>query len=254
MTINLLPTDVATFMLILARVGALVMLMPALGEENVSPRFRLTIAVLLAFVFWPFARPLYAIDPNDPVRLLLLLAGEIGTGLVLGIVARFVMSSLSVAGFVIANQLGLGFVTTVDPTQGQQGAIIGTFLTLTGLALIFATDLHHLAISAIAGSYEAFRPGVLPATGDAAQLALKAAADAFRIGVQLSAPFLVFGLIFNLGLGVLSRLMPQLQVFFIATPLSIMVGFVLLILVMGLMMGVFLDDVGDALRLVGAGG
>ncbi|GLK79901.1 flagellar biosynthetic protein FliR [Methylopila turkensis] len=253
MTIDLLPADVAAFALIFARVGALVMLMPALGEENVSARFRLTIALLLTFVFWPFARPMYAIDPNDPVGLLGLLAAEIAVGLVLGIVARLVMSSLSVAGFVIANQLGLGFVTTVDPTQGQQGALIGTFLTLTGVALIFATDLHHLAIGAIAGSYDAFRPGVIPPTGDAAQLALKGVADAFRIGVQLSAPFLVFGLVFNLGLGVLSRLMPQLQVFFIATPLSIAGGFVLLLLVIGLIMSVFLGDMGATLRALSGG-
>ncbi|MFD1702745.1 flagellar biosynthetic protein FliR [Methylopila henanensis] len=253
MTIDLLPADVAAFALIFARVGALVMLMPALGEENVSARFRLTIALLLTFVFWPFARPMYVIDANDPVGLLGLLAAEIAVGLVLGIVARLVMSSLSVAGFVIANQLGLGFVTTVDPTQGQQGALIGTFLTLTGVALIFATDLHHLAIGAVAGSYEAFRPGVIPPTGDAAQLALKGVADAFRIGVQLSAPFLVFGLVFNLGLGVLSRLMPQLQVFFIATPLSIAGGFVLLLLVIGLIMSVFLSDMGATLRALSGG-
>jgi flagellar biosynthetic protein FliR len=64
-------------------------------------------------------------------------------------------------------------------------------------------------------------------------------ATAFKIGIQLSAPFLVFGLLFNLGLGVLSRLMPQMQVFFIGLPLSIMLGFALLLVVIGTMMGVF---------------
>jgi flagellar biosynthetic protein FliR len=250
MTIDLLPAEVAAFVLILARVGALVMLLPALGEENVSPRFRLTIAVMLALVFWPFARPLYAVDPADPARLIGLLVSEIGVGLVLGIVARFVMSALSVAGNVIANQLGLGFVMTVDPTQGQQGAIVGAFLTLVGLTLIFATDLHHLAISAIGASYEAFRPGAFPDAGDAARLAISAAEDAFRIGIQLSAPFLVFGLIFNLGLGVLSRLMPQLQVFFVAAPLSLIAGFALLALIIGVLMNVFLEGVGDTLRML----
>lgn len=250
MTFQFLPDDVAAFVLILARVGALVMLLPALGEENVSPRFRLSIAVLLSFVFWPFARPLYVVDANDPVRMIGLALSEVGVGLALGLVGRFVMSALSVAGNVIANQLGLGFVMTVDPTQGQQGAIMGAFLTLTGVALIFATDLHHLVIMAIAASYEAFRPGAFPDTGDAAKLAIDSAASAFKIGVQLSAPFLVFGLIFNLGLGVLSRLMPQLQVFFVAAPLSLIAGFALLALVIGVLMGVFLEGVGDTLRLL----
>ena len=68
--------------------------------------------------------------------------------------------------------------------------------------------------------------------------------------MQLSAPFLVFGLIFNVGLGILSRLMPQLQVFFVAAPLSMIAGFALLALVIGVLMGVFLDSVGDTLRLL----
>ncbi|PZQ19040.1 MAG: flagellar type III secretion system protein FliR [Ancylobacter novellus] len=250
MTLEFLPNEVAAFVLILARVGALVMLLPALGEENVSPRFRLTIAVLLAFVFWPFARPLYQVDATDPARLIGLALSEVAVGLMLGLVGRFVMSALSVAGNVVANQLGLGFVMTVDPTQGQQSAIVGAFFSLVGIALIFATDLHHLVIAAIAESYEAFRPGMIPETGDAAKLALGAASDAFRIGVQVSAPFLVFGLVFNLGLGVLSRLMPQLQVFFVAAPLTLLAGFALLAVTLGVLMGVFLDGVGDTLRLL----
>lgn len=253
MTLTLLPNDVAAFILIFARVGALVMLLPALGEENVSSRFRLTIAGVLALVFWPFARPLYVIDASNAPALVGMALSEVAVGLVLGLVGRFVMSALSIAGNVIANQLGLGFVMTIDPTQGQQSAIVGTFMSLVGVTLIFATDLHHLAIAAIGESYEAFRPGAFPNAGDAATLAIRAVGSAFRIGVQLSAPFLVFGLVFNLGLGVLSRLMPQLQVFFIASPLSLIAGFALLALVIGVLMGVFLNGVGETLRTLTGG-
>jgi flagellar biosynthetic protein FliR len=73
-------------------------------------------------------------------------------------------------------------------------------------------------------------------------------AGAFRVGIQLSAPFLAFGLLFNIGLGVLSRLMPQMQVFFVALPLSIMIGLLFLLLGLGAMMGFFLDYVGDVLH------
>ena len=76
----------------------------------------------------------------------------------------------------------------------------------------------------------------------------KTVAGAFRIGIQLSAPFLVFGLLFNLGLGVLSRLMPQMQVFFVALPLSILLGLLFLVLVLGAMMGFFLDYAGGVLH------
>jgi flagellar biosynthetic protein FliR len=171
---------------------------------------------------------------------LTMLGEELLIGALLGITARLTLSALQVTGSVVAQQLGLGFVTAVDPGQGQQGVIIGNFLTLMGVALIFATDLHHLAIAALDDSYSLFRPGEMPLSGDMAALATRMVAGAFRIGVQLSAPFLVFGLLFNLGLGILSRLMPQMQVFFIGMPLSILIGLIILVFVMGAMMGTFL--------------
>ena len=84
-------------------------------------------------------------------------------------------------------------------------------------------------------------PGEIPVLGDMAQHFTIVIATAFKIGIQLSAPFLVFGLLFNLGLGVLSRLMPQMQVFFIGMPLTIILGLLLLLLVIGAMMGVFVN-------------
>jgi flagellar biosynthetic protein FliR len=84
--------------------------------------------------------------------------------------------------------------------------LVGNFLTLLGITLVFATDLHHLVIAGMNDSYTIFQPGEMPLVGDAAQHVTRIVATAFRIGIQLSAPFLVFGLLFNLGLGVLSRL------------------------------------------------
>jgi flagellar biosynthetic protein FliR len=151
---------------------------------------------------------------------------------------------------VIAQQLGLGFVTAVDPTQGQQNVIVGNFLTVLGVTLIFATDLHHLVIAALNDSYTLFQPGDIPLLGDVAALTTRTVATAFRIGIQLSAPFLLFGLLFNLGLGILSRLMPQMQVFFVGIPLSILLGFLVLLLVIGAMMTTFLGSVENVLLLM----
>ena len=106
--------------------------------------------------------------------------------MVLGMTARLTISALQVAGSVIAQQLGLGFVTAVDPTQGQQGLILGNFLTLLGVTLIFATDLHHLVIAGLHDSYRLFRPGEVPVVSDVASLVTNTIAGAFRVGIQLS--------------------------------------------------------------------
>jgi flagellar biosynthetic protein FliR len=239
--ISLLPALAAAFMLVFARVGAMVMLLPGLGEANIPVRVKLGIALLLTLIILPLHRAAYHVDMNSMTSLLVLMLQEIIIGVVLGATARVTLSALSVAGSVIAQQLGLGFVTSVDPTQGQQGLLIGNFLTILGITLLFATDSHHLVISALNESYRIFSPGETMLTGDIADLATRAFAAAFKIGMQLSAPFLVFGLVFNIGLGVLARLMPQMQVYFVGVPLSIMVGFLIFALVLTAMMGTYLD-------------
>jgi flagellar biosynthetic protein FliR len=239
--VSLLPALAAAFMLVFARVGAMVMLMPALGEENIPMRVKLSIALLLTLVLLPLHRSAYHIDMSSLSGLLVLMLHEIVIGIILGATARVTLSALQVAGSVIAQQMGLGFVTSVDPTQGQQGVLVGNFLTMLGITMLFATDSHHLIIAALSDSYKIFAPGESMLTGDVASLATQAFAAAFKIGLQLSAPFLVFGLVFNIGLGVLARLMPQMQVYFVGAPLSILAGFLILALVLAAMMGTFLD-------------
>jgi flagellar biosynthesis protein FliR len=239
--VSFLPALAAVFMLVFARVGAMVMLLPGFGESNIPVRIKLAIALLLTLIILPLHRDAYQVDITSMPSLGVLMVHEIIIGVVLGATARVTLSALAVAGSVIAQQLGLGFVTAVDPTQGQQGLLIGNFLTILGMTLLFATDSHHLVISALNESYRIFSPGELMPTGDVAALATRAFAAAFKIGMQLSAPFLVFGLVFNLGLGILARLMPAMQVYFVGVPLSIMVGFLIFALVITAMMGTYLN-------------
>src|ERR1700726_5027784 len=239
--ISLLPALAATFMLVFARIGAMVMLLPGLGEANIPVRIKLAIALLLTLIILPLHRAAYHVDMGSLTPLLVLMVHEIVIGVVLGATARVTLSALQVAGSVIAQQLGLGFVTAIDPTQGQQGLLIGNCVTLLGVTLLFATESHHLVIAALSHSYAVFSPGDLVPSGDVAALATRAFAAAFKIGMQLSAPFLVFGLVFNVGLGVLARLMPQMQVYFVGVPLSILSGFLIFAAVLAAMMGTFLD-------------
>jgi len=106
---------------------------------------------------------------------------------------------------------------------------------------LFATDSHHLVIAALNDSYAIFFAGRDDVERRRRRAATRAFTAAFKLGLQLSAPFLVFGLVFNIGLGVLARLMPQMQVYFVGVPLSILAGFLILAVVITAMMGTFLD-------------
>lgn len=248
MTISVLPETTILFLLLFARIGALVMLMPGVGEQSIPTRVRLTLALALTLVLYPLiSASLPQGLSGDLPRLLVTLILEVLIGVGLGLLARLLLSVTQVAGALIATTIGLGFAQTMDPTMGQQGAIVGSFLAVTGITLIFMMNLHHLAIIGIADSYSMFPPGAGIPIADMRDAVVMTIAEAFRIGVQVAAPFMVFGLVFNLGLGVLAKLMPQLQVFFIAMPVSIAIGLMLLALLLGTMMSWYLGHVEQGL-------
>jgi flagellar biosynthetic protein FliR len=245
MTITLpaLSGAVLVYLLVFARAGAMLMLLPPIGDTNVPARVRLILALAMTMALAPTVSASYPqTAPQTMVALIVLVAQEVTVGILVGTLARIIMSAISIAGSLIASQAGLSYAEALDPTShGQQGAVVGNFLSMLAVVLIFAANLHHLAIGAVAGSYHLIPPGTSLPTADIAELAIRTVSGAFALGFQLAAPFLVFGFAVNAGFGVLARMMPQLQVFFVAMPVNIMVGFMVLTLLLGSMMTIFLS-------------
>lgn len=241
MLAEILPLQVFAFFLVFVRIGAVLMFIPGFGEPFIPVRIRLAIALVLTVSLGAAVADTVPPLPVTPVGLFLVIAGELVIGLLIGGAARITMSALHVAGTVIAFLTSLGFALFLDPTQGTQAALIATFLNLLGLVLIFATNLHLVMIQAMYDSYVLFQPGSTIPVGDFAQLAVRLVSGAFRIGIQMAAPFIVYGLVFYVSLGILARLMPQFQVFFIAMPLQIIIGLSILAVVLPALMMVFLN-------------
>ncbi|HEV7345159.1 MAG TPA: flagellar biosynthetic protein FliR [Devosia sp.] len=244
MTIGLdwLPNTAFVYLLLFSRIGAILMLMPALGEDMIPMRMRLSFALAFTLVLYPLLSPNMPAMPADVMAIIGLIFHELAIGIMLGAIARIVVMAAQVAGAVIAFQIGLSSAMAADPTQtGVQGAVFGSFLSFLGMVLIFATDLHHMALAATYDSYMVFPLDAPLMFDDAAQLALRTVAGAFSVGVQMSAPFIVFGLVFNLGAGILARLMPALQVYFLLMPANIIIGLVLFAILLMMMMGWYLS-------------
>ncbi|MEX2630686.1 MAG: flagellar biosynthetic protein FliR [Tistlia sp.] len=237
---ELLPAQVFAFLLVFARVGSVMMVIPGIGEAFVAARARLGLAALLTLLALPLVAAGLPPAPAAPVALVVLLLGEIVIGLFLGSIARILTSALGVAGMIIANMTSLANAMINDPTSQQQGSIAGNFLSLTGLLLIFTLDLHHLPISAAVDSYLIFPPGGPLPAGDLSETIARTAAQSFLLAMKLAAPVVATAGIFYLGLGLLARLMPQVQIFFIAIPLQIWLGLVVLGLSLPVVMRVFL--------------
>ncbi len=242
MLAGLLSANVFAFFLVFARIGTAFMLLPGFGDAYVGRRVRLMMALAVAAALTPVVSDTMPGLPDQPLHLFFLLAGEIIVGAFLGTAANLLAQSLQIAGMMISYQAGLANATLFNPLMAQQSSLIGTFLSIVGTILLFATNLHHLLLQALVDSYELFVPGVLMPVGDFSQVIARLVADAFKLAFQLATPFFVFGILFYVGLGLLARLMPQMQVFFIALPLQIILTLLLLTISVSAMMLWYLDN------------
>jgi len=238
----LLPQDIFAVFLVFTRIGSALMVLPGFGDVYVPPRQRLLLALLIAVLVTPVLRAALPALPDQMPVLALLLTSEIVVGLFIGTVARMFMASLTTAGMMIAYMSGMANALIEDPTASQQGAIAGTFLTLVALLMVMTLDLHHLMLRALIDSYELFRPGSPLPAGDFSDMIARLTAETFAMAFRLATPFIVVGTIFYLGIGLLSRLMPQVQIFFVAMPLQIMLGMTILFLTLPVAIGWFVTQ------------
>jgi len=246
-TLDFLPQTAFAFILIFARIGSISMALPGIGDRRVPSRIRLVFALSMSLILYPIVVKYFSSFPTSLIGMMAAIISEVLVGIAIGFSVRLIISAIELVGTTIAFQTGLAFAQSVDPSNGTQSSMFGSFLSVLTVTMIFTTDMHHMLLSAMHDSYLLFKPGNVLPVGDLAQNAIQTLSAGFRIAIQLSGPFLAFGLVFYLGVGVLARLIPQVQVFFLAMPLNIALGMVLFMLLLGTIVYWFLDYFGEAL-------
>lgn len=236
-----LTLNIFGFFLIFARVGTIFMMLPGFSAGFVSPQVRLVIALAVSFVLAPLLLPTLPPMPASPAALVLLMGGEVVIGAFLGLIARILLAALQTAGTVISFMSSMANAFIQDPLTEQQSSLISGFLATTGMVLIFVTGLHYVMINAVLDSYTLFVPGQALPAGDFAEMMARRVMDSFTLGVQLATPFIVTGLTYYLGLGLLGRLMPALPVFFVGLPAQIAMQISVFMLTLTAIMMMFLS-------------
>lgn len=217
--------DLPAFFLLFARLGSVFALLPLFGEEAVPGRVRLLAALGLTAGLWSFLGP--QIPRVDDARLPGLLVAELLVGLGIGLLVRLLWSAVAIAGSVASAQVGLSSALVFDPGQGGQAPLLSRFVGVAAAVAVMAAGVHHLWIAAVIRSYQVFPVGGLPPAADFARLAVETAGQALALGAGLAAPLLVYGLLFNVALGLATRLAPSIQLFFIAQPAQLLGGLAL---------------------------
>lgn len=215
-----------TFVLVLARIAGLMIAAPVLGHSLVPLRVRAAAAVVLAMVLAPAVQPPASV-PATLAGLGGTLAVEAALGALLGLVAQLIFAGVQLGGQIAGIQMGFGMANLIDPQSHQQVTVMAHWQALLGLLVFLALDVHHLLLRALLESFRTAPPGG-PALG---ALGLRGAvtlsADLFAIGLGIAAPVLIALLLANAALGVLSRTLPQLNVFVVGLPVHVGVGLIM---------------------------
>ena len=244
---EILAANAFNMLLVFVRLGAAIMFFPAIGGVTVSARIRLLLALGVAFVVLPAVSPALPREPHEPIELALLLIQEITVGFYFGITMQLLMAAIDLAGNFMGYSVGLTNALISDPVTDQQSQLISGFLNTAAVALMLITNVHHLMLRAVVDSYTLFQPGAQLPMGDFVSELVKTLGASFIVGLKMAAPLFIFSLVFNAGLGLVNRLVPQMQVFFVGMPLQILGGFAVFVLCASAIMFVFLSYFGQAI-------
>lgn len=229
--VTALPDATILFALLYARLGGILMLLPAFSDESVPGRIRMMIALAITASLYPLMRqhvaPALEYVSSGNIALASTLLTELLLGIALGLVVRIFFHAIGIAGGIISLQIGMTSALVFDPSAGGQVPVLAKFISIAALLLCMSTGVHHLWIASLVKCYDHFPVGMVAPAGDFAQLALMSARGAMALGLSLAAPIVVYGIVFNVALGLTARLAPQIQIFFIAQPLNLLLGIAL---------------------------
>ncbi len=226
-----LTAFLAAFVFPMARILALVATAPVLGNRGVPARIRLGLGFALTLVIAPLAGPIPDISPSSWEGLLILVQ-QIVIGTAMGLAMRVAFAAVDMAGELIGLQMGLGFANFFDPTQGSNAPVVAQFMGLLAILFFLALNGHLLIISTLAQSFSVLPIGADLFGAQAAYSLVAWGGRMFESGLTLALPVVAALLIANLTLGVLTRTAPQLNIFAVGFPITLMLGFFMLALVL----------------------
>ena len=230
---ELLQGHIAAFLLMLTHISGIFLISPFFGSMNIPMFFRVGIALAMSVVLFPVVDGLGT--PETPPSIIMFGAavlGELFIGWLIGFVAYISFAAITMAGKVMDMQVGFAVVNVVDPTSGQQIPLIGSFLYNLAVIILLVTNGHHMLIAALVESFRAVPLAGLEANISLALIIANFTGTIFLTGMKIAMPITFAILLTNVGLGILSRTMPQMNIFVVGIPMQLMIGLFVLSMIM----------------------
>jgi flagellar biosynthesis protein FliR len=240
---------ISAFVLAFTRIGAMLSVAPVFGSRLTPVRIRLVLALLLTWAAQPFVRGAPAVDPFS-VAGVVVLAQQVLIGAAMGLVLQVGFSALTVGGQVIANSMGLGFASVVDPQNGVQVPLLGQFYWLLGALLFFGLGGHLVVVELLAKSFQTLPLANSGMTADTLWALATWSGLMFNEGLRIALPVLSIVLLANVAFGVATRAAPQLNIFSVGFSVTLLLGFIALLLSLGHLPPVFDGVLGGCFQVL----
>ena len=215
------------FALIFVRIMAFMLMVPVLGSRMIPSVVKISLSILLALLFTPLVKPPAAPLPDDPVRLGLLAGGEIMVGLVCGFIMFLVFMSVQLAGQIVDMQMGFGVANVIHPGLGTQVPLIGFFNFLLATLFFLMLDGHLRIIELVAFSFDKVPVGGVGYDVSVFAMLVRSFGELFSLAIRVAAPALGALLLTMASLGIIGRVVPQINLLIVGFPLTIAVGLVM---------------------------
>jgi len=228
-------------LLILLRISALIMMLPVLGHQLVPSQIKIGLIVLLTVLIYPLVEHQVASISLEPLSFAVIAMQEILIAAALGLFAQLIFTAAQFAGQLMSFQMGMTVANVFDPVTHSQQAVIAQLATTLAMLLWLTSGAHHMFLHALIDSFTLF-PINHSWSFSALMDLTDAAANMFTLALKIAAPIMLLLTFVYIGLGLLSRAVPQIQVFFVSFPLTVGLG--LLTFAMGMPAFVYLMNDG----------
>ena len=225
--------QVAAFLLVLTRTSGIFFISPFFGSMNVAYKIRAAVAVMFALILFPVILKEYVIQAPATVWQFAFTVGkELFIGWLIGLVAYIVLTAVSMAGKIMDMQVGFAVVQMMDPTTQQQTGLIGTFLYNLTIIYFVVTNGHHVIIAALMESFRIIPLDSMVWNTSLPELVTDLTAGIFMNGMKIAMPVTFAILLTNVGLGILARTMPQMNIFVVGIPMQLMIGITMISMIL----------------------
>ncbi len=228
---DLIQNHLAAFLIILSRTTGIFMLSPFFGSMNIPTQIKAASAISIAAILYPVVDTPVEI-PADVWNYALMLCEEILIGWLIGFVGAAALSAINMAGKVMDMQVGYAVVNVMDPTSGQQIALIGSFMYNLAILIMLVVNGHHIILSALAESFNIVPLATAQYNVELSSLIGDVTGAIFMTGMKIAMPVTFAILMVNVGMGILARTMPQMNIFVIGIPLHLFLGTGVLMMLM----------------------